>query len=147
MRVVKPALLIHSHCIDREVATTEIVFKTNGWVGMNFKAPITPACVAFGACECIFVFRVGVKKDGEILSNWFKAQTKEILGSRAHHQVVPVDPLIAHQCITHCAANTINGDAGVKTCETGVGSVRCEPDEWVLALAPWALEALRTQNC
>jgi hypothetical protein len=147
VRVVKPALLIHSHCIYREVAATEIVFKTNGWVGMNFKAPIACACFAFGACECVFVFRVRVKKDREILSHRFKAQTKEILGSCAHHQVVPVDPLFAHQRIAHRAANTINGDAGVKTCEAGVGSVRCKPGKRVLAPVSRALVALRTQNC
>ena len=145
--VVQPALLIHSHCIDGEVAPAEVVFKAHRWVGMNFKAPIARACFALGACKCILVLRTRVKKDLEILSNRFKARLKKILGPCSHHQVVPVDLLIGHKRIPHRTANTINGDAGVKTCKIGVGSVWGQESEQALAFVLQAAKALRTQNC
>ena len=146
MRVVKPALLIHSHCIDREVATTEIVFKTNGWVGMNLESTIARARFALGACKRVFVLGLRVKKNREVFANGLKTCVKKIFGPRSHHQVVAVDPFRAHKRITDCASNTVKAYAGLKACKVGVGPVGCEKTMGPLPALFRTAGAFVTQN-
>ena len=107
-RIDQRAVIVARHGIDRQVAAGEIFNQRHVRRREEFEAMVSPAVLAFGTGQRIFLARIPMQEDGKVATHRRVARGDQDLRCRANHDPVAVDHRATKELVAHGAADTID---------------------------------------
>ncbi|MNN43202.1 hypothetical protein D3C81_1574270 [compost metagenome] len=107
-RVDQFAVLRLGDGVDGQVAAAQVFFQRHVGAGIEGKALVAPAGLAFGARQRVFLFGARVQEHGKIAANGNEPTADHVFRRGAHHDPVVVAGPQAQQRVTHRAAHDIH---------------------------------------
>ena len=115
LQVLAPAIgidqrtvLIARHGVDGQIATRQVLFQGDRSGGIERETVVAGPHLALGSCNGVFVAGFRVKENGKVLAHLLVAQAKQVLGSRADHDPVPLADRKVQQRIPDGASDFVD---------------------------------------
>lgn len=94
--------------VDGQIPAHQVLLKRDGRIGYHLKPAVPQPHLTLGACQGVFLSRVGVKEHGEVPTHGLEPTVEHGLGRLAHDHEVPVLDRQAQQFVAHRPAHQVS---------------------------------------